>query len=77
MPGTQTTPQIVFGALFEFHTTCDFKISQTWSKYKYLKFHTMLGVFGEVCERDLLPLKGISVLSNTSFNSLIVFDNFH
>ena len=33
VPGTQTTPQIVFGALFEFYTTCDFQISQTWSKY--------------------------------------------
>ena len=33
VPGTQTTPHIVFGALFEFYTTCDFQISQTWSKY--------------------------------------------
>ena len=33
VPGTQTKPWIVFGALFEFYTTCDFQISQTWSKY--------------------------------------------
>ena len=29
VPGTQTKPQIVFGALFECYTSCDFQILQT------------------------------------------------
>ena len=32
-PLLSSKPWIVFGALFEFYTTCDFQISQTWSKY--------------------------------------------